>query len=135
MAGSLTLLRCRTQLPPSCEVQTESRKQTNQDQFGGSDSRLGPRGRAAMFAGLLLLVLTCLKWPLNSNDYLYPRRVLLRGLNRDGADDSQVLEIAFCQAQRRSLATLLLSPLLFGTSVSLSLPLHLTLRFSFPSRQ
>lgn len=85
-----------------------------------------------MFASLLPLVLTCLKWPLNSNDYLYPRGVLLRGLDRDGADDSQALEIAFCQPQRRSLATLLL---LFGAYLSLSLPLHLTLRFSFPSGQ
>lgn len=85
-----------------------------------------------MFASLLPLVLTCLKWPLNTNDYLYPLGVLLRGLDRDGADDSQVLEIAFCQPQRRSLATL---RLLVGASLSLSLPLHLALRFSFPSGQ
>lgn len=89
-------------------------------------------GGLAMFASLLPLVLTCSKWPLNSNDYLYPRTVLQRGLDRDGADDSQMLEIAFCQPQRRSLATLLL---LFGASLFPPPPIPLNLRFSFPSGQ
>lgn len=61
---------------------------------------------ATFFPLLPLLILTCFKWPLNTNDYLYRGRVC-------GADDSQVLEIAtpFFSVRRLSLSLSLTSSL------------------------
>ena len=71
-----------------------------------------------MFASLVSLILAFLKQLLNDNDYLYSLRVGCVGLME--TDDSQPLEIVFCQPP-------LLSPVAVFLFLFISLYLYISL--------